>query len=133
MTLASVQTEVKKFWQDRKETKDLMYSGPTKPGSGQNAERNRERRKRKKAKKKLDNKDIVAQVTCKDDKGKELYCFKCGETTHVIKDYPKKGDLKCKAHPTSNSHAGLACFYFRKSQGLLIMTRPCPDGSKDSV
>ena len=50
----------------------------------------------------------------------------------MIKDCPKKGDLKCKAHPTSNSHTDLACFYCRKSQGLPIMTRPRPDGSKDS-
>ena len=94
MTLASVQTKVKKFWRDRKEMKDLMYSGPTKLEPGHNAERNRERRKRKKAKKMSDNSDIVAQVTGEDDKGKELYCFKCGETTHVFKDCPKKGDLK---------------------------------------
>ena len=48
MTLASVQTEVKKFWRDKKETKDLMYKGLTKPGPGNNALRNKERRKRKK-------------------------------------------------------------------------------------
>ena len=46
MTLATVQTEVKKFWRDRKETRDLMYSRPTKQGSGQNSERNRTKEKK---------------------------------------------------------------------------------------
>ena len=73
MTLASVQMEVKKFWQDRKETEDLMYSRPTnRPGSGQNSERNKERRRRKKSKKKPGSSNIVAQVTGDDNKGKEL-------------------------------------------------------------
>ena len=133
MTLASVQMEVKKFWQDRKETKDLIYNGLTKPGPGNNAGRNRDRRKRKKDKKKSSNSEVVAQVTGDDDKSKEIYCFRCGETTHVAKDCPKKGDLKCKAHPASTSHADLACFYYRKSQGLPVMTRARPDGSKDST
>ena len=37
MTLATVQTEVKKFWRDKKETRDLMYSGPNKSGGNNNA------------------------------------------------------------------------------------------------
>ena len=36
MTLATVQTEVKKFWRDRKETRDLMYNGPNKSGGNNN-------------------------------------------------------------------------------------------------
>ena len=130
MTLSSVQMEVKKFWRDRKETRDLMYSSPTKPGPGQNTERNRGRRQRKKDKKKSGSKETVAQVTGDDDKDKEIYCFRCGETTHRVKDCPKKGDLKCKAHPTSISHTDMACFYYRKAHGLPIMTRPCPDGRR---
>ena len=51
---------------------------------------------------------------------------------HRIKECPKKGDLKCKAHPNSTSHTELACFYYRKANGLPISTRPCQDGSKDS-
>ena len=44
----------------------------------------------------------------------------------------KDTELKCKAHPNSNSHADLACFYHRRAHGLHILTRPRPDGSRDS-
>ena len=47
---------------------------------------------------------------------------------------PKKySELKCKAHPNSISHADLACFYHRRAQGLHVLPRPRPDGSKDST
>ena len=37
MTLANGGTEVKQFWRDRKETRDLMYSRPNKAGGNNNA------------------------------------------------------------------------------------------------
>ena len=37
MTLTSVQSEVKRFWREKKETEDLMYNGSGKPGSGQSS------------------------------------------------------------------------------------------------
>ena len=140
MTLATVQTEVKKFWRDRKETRDLMYKGPNKSvgnsnnsGQGQNiTEKNKSRKQRKKDKKKSGSKETVAQVTSNGEKEKEKYCFRCGETSHRIKECPKKGDLKCKAHPNSTSHNELACFYYRKANSFPIWTRPRQDGSKDS-
>lgn len=133
MTLASIQMEVKKFWRDKKETKDLMYKGSTKPGPGNNTARNKERRKSKKDRKKSNTSEFIAQVASGKDKSKDTYCFLCGDPAHVAKDCPKKGDLKCKVHPTSTSHTDLACFYYRKSQNLPIATRPRPDGSKDST
>ena len=91
MMLATVQTEVKKFWRDRKETRDLMYSGPTKPGLGQNTERNRGRRQRKKDKKKSGSKETVAQMTGDNEKDKEIYCFRCGEISHRVNNALKRG------------------------------------------
>ena len=134
MTLASVQSEVKKFWRDKKETEDLMYNGSNKPGSGQDSEKKKERRRRRKGGK-LNKKqnELVASVTS-EDKSKEPYCFKCGEPDHTQNKCPKKeSELKCKAHPNSTSHADLACFYHRRAQGLHVLTRPCPDRSKDST
>ena len=75
MTPASVQTEVKKFWRDKKETKDLMYKGSTKPGPGNSATRNKERRKRKKDRKKSNTNEFVGQVASGKDKSKDTYCF----------------------------------------------------------
>ena len=37
MTFATVGREVKQFWRDRKETRDLMYSTPNKSGGNNNA------------------------------------------------------------------------------------------------
>ena len=39
MNLATIQTEVKKFWRDRIETRDLMYSRPNKSGGNSNNSR----------------------------------------------------------------------------------------------
>ena len=114
MTLATLQTEVKKFWRDKKETKDLMYKGTQKSGPGSNTARNKERNKRRK-KKKSDTNEFVNQVAGGEEKGKDTYCNRCGDTAHMIGDCPKKGDLKCKAHPNSTSHTDLACIYYKKS------------------
>ena len=132
MTLATVQMEVKKFWRDRKETRDLMYPGFTKPGgssSGQGQGGGRSRRQRKKDRKKSASKEKVSQVTAGGEKEKETYCFKCGETSHKYTECSKK-DLKCKADPNSTSHADLACFYYRKAMGLPISTRPAKMGRR---
>ena len=84
MTLASVQGEVKKFWRDKKETEDLMYSGSNnKPGSGYGSEKKKERRRRRKGgKQNKKQNELVAGVTS-EDKNKEPYCFKCGEPDHT--------------------------------------------------
>ena len=87
-----------------------MYKGAQKPGPGNSATRNKERRKRKNQKKKSDTNEFVGQVAGGEEKSKETYCFRCGDPAHVAKDCPKKGDLKCKAHPNSTSHTDLACF-----------------------
>ena len=58
MTLENAGTEVKQFWRDRKETRDLMCSVPNKVGGNNNAsgqrqsntEKNKSRRQRKKGK-----------------------------------------------------------------------------------
>ena len=50
----------------------------------------------------------------------------------MVKECPKKGDLKCTAHPNSTSHADLACYYYRKANGLPVSARHGPDRSKDS-
>ena len=50
----------------------------------------------------------------------------------MVKDCPKKGDMKFMAHPDSTSQADLACYYYRKANGLPIVARHCPDRSKDS-
>ena len=131
MTLATVQTKVKKIWRDRKETRDLMYNGPNKSGgnnntSGQgqnNTEKNKSRKQRRKEKKKSGSNETVSQVTSDGDKEKEKYCFRCEETLHRVKECPKQGDLKCKAHPNSKSHTDFACFYYRKANNLPISTR----------
>ena len=135
MTLATVGAEVKQFWRDRKETRDLIYSGPNKTcgnsnasGQGQsNTEKNKSRRQRKKDKKKAGSSETVSQVTTDADKKKEEYCFKCGETTHRVKECPKQGNLKCKIHPNSNSPTELACCYYRKANNLPVSLRPHPD------
>ena len=125
---------------DIKETRDLMYRGPNKAGgnnnaSGQgqsNAEKNRSRRQGKKDKKKVASTETIAQVTADTDKKKEEYCFRCGDTSHRVKECPKQGDLKCKIHPNSKSHTELACFYYRKANNLPVSVRPRPDGSKEA-
>ena len=37
MTLPTIQIEVKKFWRDIKETRDLMYNGSSKTGGNNNS------------------------------------------------------------------------------------------------
>ena len=94
-----------------------MYSEPNKsggnsnnPGQGQNnTEKNKSRKQRRKEKKKSGSNETVSQVTSDGDKKKEKYCFRCEETLHRVKECPKQGDLKCKAHPNSKSHTDLAC------------------------
>ena len=114
MSLATLQTEVKKFWRDKKETKDLMYKGGQKPGlGGGNGRKERQRRNRKN---KSDKEEFVNQVKSGEEKSKDTYCNRCGDTAHLVGDCPNKGDLKCKGHPNSNSHTDLACYYYRKSQ-----------------
>ena len=87
MTLASVQSEVKRFWREKKETEDLMYNGSGKPGLGQSsnseAKRNgRRRRGQKRGKSGSKQGELIAAVSG-DDKSKEPYCFKCGEPEHT--------------------------------------------------
>ena len=65
------------------------------------------------------NKDEVAsQVVGGKSKGEVRYCFSCGDEKHLSKDCPKKGDLKCTAHPTSTSHENQACYMWRRSNSL---------------
>ena len=136
MTLANVGTEVKQFWRDIKETRDLMYNGTNKAGGNNNAsgqgqtERNKSRRQRKKDKKKAAGTEIIAQVTTSTEKKKDKYCFRCGDTSHKVMECTKQGDLKCKIDPNSKSHKELACFYYRKANNLPV--RPCPEGPKDT-
>ena len=86
MTLANVGTEVKQFWRDIKETRDLMYNG-TKAGGNNNApgqgQGNKSRRQKKRDKKKATGTEIIANVTEKD---KDEYCFRCGDTSHRVKE-----------------------------------------------
>ena len=76
MTLANVGTEVKQFWRDIKETRDLMYNG-TKAGGNNNApgqgQGNKSRRQKKRDEKKAAGTKIIAKVTEKD---KDEYCFR---------------------------------------------------------
>ena len=113
-----------------------MYSGPNKSSGNNNAlgqgQNNKSRRQRRKEKKKAGSSETVSQVTANADKKKEEYCFRCGETTHRVKECPKQGDLKCKIHPNSRSHTELACFYYRKANNLPVSLRPLPDGSKET-
>jgi len=70
-------------------------------------------------------------VTEEGKKGGTNYCFRCGENSHIVKECPKKGKLKCTAHPDSTSHANLAYYFDRKANGLPISARHGPDRSKD--
>merc|ERR1712041_39021 len=90
----------------------------------------RERQKRNK-KNKSEKEELVNQVKSGEEKGKDTYCNRCGDTAHLVGDCPNKGDLKCKGHPNSNSHTDLACYYYRRSQHLPINPRPKADSSKD--
>merc|ERR1712115_298183 len=108
------------------------------PRSGQNTnpeiKNNNGRRRRSRKRGKSNNKqgELVAAVSG-DDKSKEPYCFKCGEPDHTVTKCTKKeSELKCKAHPDSNSHADLTCFHYRRGNSLHILTRPRPGGSRDS-
>ena len=140
MTLENVGTEVKQFCRDRKETRDLMYSRLNMAGGNNNAsrqgqsntEKNKSRQQRKKEKKKAASSETISQVTTNADKKKEEYCFRCGDTSHRVKECTKQGDLKCKKHPNSKSHMVLACFYYRKANNLPVSVRPRPDGSKET-
>ena len=109
---------------------ELNKAGGNNNASGQgqsNTEKNKSRRQRKKDKKKAGSSETVSQVTTDADKKKEEYCFKCGETTHRVKECPKQGNLKCKIHPNSNSPTELACCYYRKANNLPVSLRPHPD------
>ena len=97
-----------------------------------NTEKNKSRQQRKKEKKKAASSETISQVTTNADKKKEEYCFRCGDTSHRVKECTKQGDLKCKKHPNSKSHMVLACFYYRKANNLPVSVRPRPDGSKET-
>ena len=130
MTLASVQSEVKRFWSEKKETEELMYNGSGKPRSGQSANpeiknNGRRRRSRKRGKSNSKPGELVAAVSG-DDKNKEQYCFKCGEPDHTVTKCTKKeSELKCKAHPDSNSHTDLASI---SSPDLVLEAPGTPQG-----
>merc|ERR1712115_566237 len=94
MTLASVQSEVKRFWREKKETEDLMYNGSRKPCSGQGSnsetKRNgRRRRGRKRGKSNNKQGELVTAISS-NDKSKEPYCFKFGEPDHTVAKCTKK-------------------------------------------
>ena len=92
----------------------------------------RRRRSRKRGKSNSNKGELVAAVSG-GDKSKEHYCFKCGDPGHTVTSCTKtESELKCKAHPDSNSHADLACYHYRKANGLHVLTRPRPGGSRDS-
>merc|ERR1712112_264545 len=95
MTLANVGTEVKQFWRDIKETQDLIYNG-TKAGGNNNApgqgHGNKSKRQKKRDKKKATGTEIIANVMEKD---KDEYCFRCGDTSHRVKE--------CMVQGTSNA------------------------------
>ena len=99
MTLATIQMEVKKFWRDIKETRDLMFSGSNKPGGNQNnsgqgqnkTKKKKNKRQRKKDKNKSGNKETVAQVSSDGDKQKENYCFSAGRTRIELRSVQRQG------------------------------------------
>ena len=92
------------------------------------------RKNKKKDKNKSSTSKIAPKVTEEGNKGEAKYCFRCGENAHISKDCPKKGELKCSAHPDFSSHTNLACYFYRKANGLPISARhgPGSDRSKDS-
>ena len=63
-----------------------MYNG-TKAGGNNNApgqgQGNKSRRQKKRNKKKAAGTEIIANVTEKD---KDEYCFRCGDTSHRVKE-----------------------------------------------
>ena len=70
----------------------------------------------------------MAAVTDRD-----IYCFKCGEAFHMVKECTVQGDLKCNIHPNSKSYAKLACFIYRKANNMPVKVRSRPDGPKDTT
>ena len=65
------------------------------------------------------------------EKDKDEYCFRCGDTSHRVKECMVQGDLKCDIHPNSKSNTNLACFYYRKANNMPTKIRPRPEGPKD--
>ena len=58
------------------------------------------------------------------EKDKDEYCFRCGDTSHRVKECMEKGDFKYEIHPNSKSLMKLACFYYRKANNMPTKTRP---------
>ena len=72
-----------------------MYNGTKAGGNNNNApgqgQGNKSKRQKRREKKKAAGTKVFANVTEKD---KDEYCFRCGDTSHRVKECTEKGNLK---------------------------------------
>ena len=139
LEMVTIQSEVREFWKNVKENRELTWGkgnqggkenpgGGNQGGGGQGGKPNggqggRKRNKNKnKGKEDKDNKEeTVAAAGVQENNVK--YCFKCGDPQHFTRDCKKTGPFKCTIHQSTVSQDSLACYVWHKANIMVVAPR----------